>query len=106
MPAEREPFAVYVPPVTVTVPPPRSVATTELLAPEVVAVTLVRFNVPSCAASTPCALAPVAVIVVPFSVIVEPSPDANAPFPYCPLVVIVPPVIVMEPPEVVLALDP
>ena len=105
-PAERYPFEVKVPSLTVTVPPPRSVATTELLLPEVVAVTLVRLSVPSWAASAPCALAPVALIVVPFSVTVAPSPDAKTPFPYCPLVVIVPPVMETEPPVSELALDP
>ena len=61
MPGDRYPEVVIVPPATVTVPPPRSVAIAAELAPLVEIRRLVSFSVPPPLAIAPCAYWPVAV---------------------------------------------
>ncbi len=69
MPGELFPLLVYVPPLTVMVPPPRSVATGAELPPVVDTVRPFAVMVPPPLVMIPCAYWPVALIVVPVSVI-------------------------------------
>lgn len=94
MPGESRPEQETVPPVTFTVPLPRSVARGAQLAPDVVMFTSASVSRPPLVAITPCPPSPVALIVTFVRLIAAPDPVGKAPLAPVPLVVIEPPTIV------------
>lgn len=100
MPGESTPEVTIVPPVTVMVPLPRSVAIAAPFLPAVVMSTLVRMSVPPSVASTPWPPSAWHLMVTSVRVTVVPVPVEKTPLAPVPLVVTVPPLMVMVLPPV------